>query len=164
MRWFSEQWASDDFLALDVPVNTDMQKDISSYETFAQFCLLYTLCSLLPGQHFSITLKSLSDNTAAEANSNFLFTTKVPLCFFMERMCMLIATVHAELDVSHIAGHSKELADKISRLSLDQPLPANLNASDRIRLPLSEIWFPFRSSKVFPKGSSVTWKLPNPRF
>jgi hypothetical protein len=30
MRWFSEQWTSADFLALDIPVHSDMQKDISS--------------------------------------------------------------------------------------------------------------------------------------
>ena len=164
MRWFSEQWTSEDFQSLDIPVNQDMQKDISSYEAFAQFCLLYSLCSLMPGQRFSITLTSLSDNTAAEANSNFLFTTKVPLCFFVERLCMLIATVRAELDVSHTAGHSNELADKISRLPLDKPLPSDLNAADRIRLPLTEIWFPFQRPQVFPNGASVSWKLPNPRF
>lgn len=117
-----------------------------------------------PGQRFPLTMKSLSDNTAAEANSNFLFTTKAPLCFFVERLCMLIATVHAELDVSHIAGHTNELADRISRLPLDNPLPSDLNASDRIRLQLSEIWFPFPEPKVFPKGASVSWKPPKPRF
>ena len=164
MRWFSEQWSPADFLALDIPVNSDMQKDISSYETFAQFCLLYSLCYFLPGQRFSVTLKSLSDNTAAEANSNFLFTTKVPLCYFVERLCMLISTVHAELDVSHIAGHSNDLADRISRLPLEDPLPPDLKASERIRLPLSEIWFPFHKPTVFPKGAKVAWKLPVSRF
>ena len=164
MRWFSEQWTSEDFQSLDIPVNQDMQKDISSYEAFAQFCLLYSWCSLMPGQRFSITLKSLSDNTAAETNSNFLFTTKVPLCFFVERLCMLIATVRAELGVSHIAGHSNELADKISRLPLDKPLSSDLNAADRIRLPLTGIWFPFQRPQLFPNGASVAWKLPNPRF
>ena len=164
MRWFSEQWSSADFLALDIPVNSDMQKDISSYETFAQFGLLYALCYFLPGQRISITLKSLSDNTAAEANSNFLFTTKTPLCYFVERLCMLISTVHAELDVSHIAGHSNDLADRISRLPLEDPLPPDLKASERIRLPLSEIWFPFHQPTVFPKGSKVAWKLPVSRF
>jgi hypothetical protein len=73
IRWFSEQWTSSDFLALDIPLHSDMHKNISSYETFAQFCLLYSLCHLLPDQRFSITLKSLSDNTAAEANSFFIY-------------------------------------------------------------------------------------------
>ena len=40
---------------------------------------------------------------------------------------MLISAVHAELDVSHIAGHSNDLADRISRL------PPDLQASERIR-------------------------------
>ena len=77
---------------------------------------------------------------------------------------MLISTVHAELDVSHIAGHSNDFADRISRLPLEDPLPPDLKASERIRLPLSEIWFPFHQPTVFPKGSKVAWKLPVSRF
>jgi hypothetical protein len=66
----------------------------------------------------------------------------------------------AEVDVSHIAGHSNDLADKISRLPLEDPLPPDLKESDRI----SGIWFSFHSPKVFPKGATVAWKLPASRF
>jgi hypothetical protein len=65
---------------------------------------------------------------------------------------MLISTVHAELDVSQIAGHSTALAARISRLPLEDPLPPDLKASERIRLPLSELWFPFHKPTVFPNG------------
>ena len=77
---------------------------------------------------------------------------------------MLISAVHAELDVSHIAGHSNDLADRISLLPLEDPLPPDLQASECIRLPLSEIWFPFHTPTVFPKGSKLAWKLPVSRF
>ena len=87
IRWFSEQWTSSDFLALDIPLHSDMHKNISSYETFAQFCLLYSLCHLLPDQRFSITLKSLSDNTAAEANS-FFYLPPNPRCAILWNDCV----------------------------------------------------------------------------
>ena len=48
LRWFSESWQYSDFHALGIPVHSDMQKDISSYETLAQIGLLYALCSLMP--------------------------------------------------------------------------------------------------------------------
>ena len=160
IRWFSEQWEFKDFHTLDIPVSTDMQKDISCYETLAQIGLLYTLCGLLPSQRFAITLRSQSDNTAAESTSNSLFTTKCPLCFFVERLCLLTATVHAHLDVTHIPGYANELADTLSRMDLTQDLPEGIRASDRIRIPLPDIWFPKREATVFPKGSTVQWPLP----
>ena len=137
-----------------------MQKDISSYETLAQIGLLFTLCSLLPSQRFALTLRSQSDNTAAESTANSLFTTKSPLCFFVERLCLLTASVHAQLDVTHIPGYANELADTLSRMDVSHPLPPNINASERIRIPLSQLWFPTREATVFPKGASVRWPIP----
>ena len=104
---------------MDIPVSREMQRDISSYETLAQIALLYVLCKFFPAQRFPIVLRSQSDNTGAEASSNSMFTTKIPLCFFVERLCLLTASVHAHLDVSHIPGYANDLADRISRLNLD---------------------------------------------
>ena len=149
-----------DFHALDIPVSTEMQKDISAYETLAQIALLYSLCKYFPAQRFAITLRTQSDNTGAESSANSMFTTKSPLCFFVERLCLLTATVHAHLDVSHIPGYANDLADKLSRLDLDQPIPADIEASERIRLPLANLWHPSSQIEIFPKGSSVQWPLP----
>ena len=87
-----------------------------------------------------------------------LFTTKSPLCYFVEKLCLLSAAVHAHLDVSHIPGYANDLADKISRMDLEQPFPDDLQAKDRIRIPLSSLWHPSRSVTVFSKGS---WPLPS---
>ena len=163
-RWFSERWHPSDFLDLQIPVSQDMQKDLGSYETLAKICLLYILGHLVPSQRIPVALKSLSDNTGAEANSNSLFTTKSPQCFFIEHLCMLTSTIHAALDVSHIPGHLNTLADRISRLNLDEALPADLKASERIRLSLDQLWYPQRNPTVFPKGSQLSWPLPQPRF
>ena len=160
IRWFSEQWTSADFLQLDIPVSSDMQKDISSYETLAQIALLFSLCHLLPAQRFALTLKSISDNTSAEAGSNSMFTTKAPLCFFLERLCLLCASVHAHLDVSHVPGYNNEFADKLSRMDLNEPLPNGIKASDRIRLQLAQLWHPQRPITICPAGATVQWPIP----
>ena len=156
MKWFSERWTYTDFHELDIPVSMDMQKDISSFETQAQIGLLFTLNRILPAQRLSITLRSQSDNTAAESTSNSLFSTKVPLCFFLNKLCLLSAIVHAQMDVTHILGYDNDLADTISRMDISQPLPLGLQASDRIRIDLRQIWFPTHEITVFPKGSTVS--------
>ena len=50
------------------------------------------------------------------------------LCYFVEKLCLLSAAVHAHLDVSHIPGYANDLADKISRMDLEQPFPDDLQA------------------------------------
>ena len=80
IRWFSERLTYQDFHQLDIPVSSDMRKDIS----MAQMGLLYSLCHLMPVQRFALTLRSQSDNTAAESTSNSMFTTKSPSCYFVE--------------------------------------------------------------------------------
>ena len=159
IKWFSEKWTYTDFHDLDIPVSMEMQKDISSYETLAQIGLLFTLNQILPAQRLSITLRSQSDNTAAESTSNSLFSTKVPLCFFLEKLCLLSAIMHAQMDVTHIPGYDNDLADTISRMDHSKPPPLGLQASDRIRIELRQIWFPTPEITVFPKGSTVSWPL-----
>lgn len=161
LRWFSQAWHPEDFTDLGVPVSTDMQKDISCYETLAQMCLLFIFCRMTPGNRVSLTLKSVSDNTGAEAGSNKLFSTKFPLCLFLERLCLLSSFCQATLDVSHISGPSNELADAISRWN-DQDLPPfGLKESDRITLSLSQLWFPKQEITVYPHGSTLSWPLPS---
>ena len=160
IRWFSEQWSYDDFHQRDIPVSKEMQRDISIYETLAQIGILYSLCHLLPAQLFALTLTSNSDNTAAEAGSNSMFTTKTPFCFFLECLCLLCASVHAQLDVSHIPGYANEFADQLSRMNLKEPFPAHIHASDRIRLLLPQLWHPPRPIQVCPAGASVQWPIP----
>lgn len=161
IRWFSERWSVTDFQALDIPVNNDSQKDISSYELLAQICLVYCFIHLKPGQRLGITIRSWSDNTGAEATGNTLFTTTFPLCLFAERLCILSSLAHAELDISHISGASNDLADAISRWNMDRLPPHGLRLSDRIRIQLSSIWNPKPEFQIYPTGSTVSWPLPS---
>ena len=68
--------------------------------------------------------------------------------------------MHNYIDVSHIPGYANELADMISRMNLEEPLPPSLQASDRIRISLDQIWHPTKAVSIFPKGSTVSWPLP----
>ena len=71
--WFFEQFVFQDFEPL-APVNPVMQRDISCYETLVQMALLQALALRFPFQRFGAVVPSLSDNTAAEAGANRLFT------------------------------------------------------------------------------------------
>ena len=150
----------EDFKALDIPVASDSQKDISSYELLAQMCLLFCFHRLLPGHRLNITVRSLSDNSGAEATGNKLFATTFPLCLFAERLCILSSLLNASLDISHISGASNELADAISRWDMQHLPPYGLKHEHRIRIALQSIWNPRSSFCIYPLGQSVSWPLP----
>lgn len=130
--WFSERWHPSNFHELGIPVSSDMQRDISCYEALAQIALLFALSRHVPALRLSVTVKSWSDNTGAEAGVNKFFSTKFPMALFLERLCLLCSSVHAVLDVSHIPGHLNVLADDISRWDENTSPPSDLNLSDRL--------------------------------
>lgn len=160
LRWFSERWSFQDFRDMEIPISEDTQKDIVCYETLAQMALLFVITRLFPGSRVSLIIKSLSDNTGAEAGINKLFTTKFPLCLFLERLSLMSASTNSNLDVSHIAGPSNELADAISRWNFDQSPPYGLSLSGRLRISLQQLWFPRPTVSIHPKGAQVSWPLP----
>ena len=91
--WFSETFHRSDFLPFGVPIHAEMQRDISCYEALAQGALILTASALASGCRIPILLKSQSDNTAAEAGSNSLFSTSRPLAFFLERLALLFLRI-----------------------------------------------------------------------
>ena len=124
--WFSERFSPEDFYQLEVEVNHNMQRDIVCYETLAQLAIVKLMTLNIPAQRYALRISSLSDNTGAEAGVNSLFTTKTPLAFFLEKLCITATTTGIHLDVSHISGKSNELADAISRWNLDGDPPAGV--------------------------------------
>ena len=82
--WFSLQLASQDFTQLQIPMHDNLQKDISSLETLAQIALVYITIQFFPGSRIPIKIPTLSDNTTAEAVSNKLFSTQMPIALFLE--------------------------------------------------------------------------------
>ena len=158
--WFSERFTPEDFYKLDVEVNHNMQRDIVCYETLAQLAIVKLLTRLIPAQRYALRISSLSDNTGAEAGINTLFTTKTPLAYFLEKLCITATSTGIHLDVSHISGKSNVLADAISRWNfLDAP-PTEVSLENRHRMTLPELWLGRSRVAVFPSHTSLSWPLP----
>ena len=159
-HWFSERYTLQDFIALNVELDKDLQKSITSMETLAQIAIMWISCRIHPGHRIPITLPSFSDNTGAESGSNRLFSTKTPQCWFLEKLCLLSTMSGMEMDVNHIAGPSNIEADGLSRWDGTESPPHNFRASDRIRISLSDLWIQSVVPRTFPSDAYLLWHLP----
>ena len=158
---FGFQNASTDFYQLEVEVNNKMQRDIVCYETLAQLAIVKLFAQCMPAQRYFLRISSLSDNTGAEAGVNSLFTTKLPLALFWEKLCITATTTGIQLDVSHISGKANELADAISRWNFNDAPPPGVDLAHRIRFALGDLWLGCPSASVFPSHTSLSWSLPS---
>jgi hypothetical protein len=158
--WFSLQLQHSDFKSLNIPIHEDLQKDIASLETLAQIALVFITIQQFPGARIPIKIPTLSDNTGAEAVSNKLFTTNLPLALFLEKLCLLISTSHVEVEVNHIPGKDNTYADALSRWTNSGDPPCNFLLKDRIELQLSTLWKLDRMPKLVPSSAWIPWKLP----
>ena len=158
--WFSLPMLPQDFKNLHIPLHDNLQKDISSLETLAQIALVYITIQFCPGSRIPIRIPTLSDNTTAEAISNKLFTTKMPLALFLEKLSMLVSVSNMEIDISHIPGHANDYADALSRWNgLGDP-PHHFLLHDRFPLTLQELWHLETHPKLYPPDTHIPWKLP----
>ena len=137
-----------------------MQRDIVSYETLAQIAVVMILSIHFLACKYPVCIRSLLDNTGAEAGSNALFTTKLPQCLFLERLCFLASITGIDLDVSHIAGSRNELADTLSRMTDFSNLPPGIYADHRIRFTLEKLWHTPREPSLHPSTAFISWQLP----
>ena len=161
-HWFSERYTGQQFTDLNIELESDLQKSITSMETLAQIAILWISCKTYPGHRIPITLPSFSDNTGAESGSNRLFSTKKPQCWFLEKLCLLSTMSGMEMNVGHIAGPINVEADGLSRWDGNGNPPHQFRASDRIRISLSDLWLQFRTPQTFPSDAFLLWKLPHP--
>lgn len=108
--WFSESFTFADFHQLGIPVNADLQRNITSMDTLAPMALVFIISRIFPARRIPICLRSLSDNARAESGSNKLFATSMPQCLFLEKLRVLSASVGVETDVGHIPGDFNDRA------------------------------------------------------
>lgn len=160
-HWFSLRLHKTDFDALVIPLHEDLQKAISSLETLAQMALVFTVIRMHPGFRIPIKISTLSDNTAAESSSNRLFSTSMPLALFLEKLSLLISKSSVEVSTSHIAGHDNDIADKLSRWDGSNPIPFNLNASDRVSFSLQDLWLNQSHPRLVPPDVWIPWSFPS---
>ena len=80
--WFSERFHVTDFQQFNIPMQSEAQKDIISYETLAQLALLVLCARCFGHARLRLRIPSWSDNTATESSINNMYTSKLPLAFF----------------------------------------------------------------------------------
>ena len=158
--WFSLQISHADFAALHIPVHEDLQKDITSLETLAQIALVYLAIQFFPGSRIPIRIPTLSDNTTAEAVSNKLFSTSMPIALFLEKLSVLVSSSCVDVDVSHIPGHDNDFADALSRWNGEGQPPHHFLLHDRFPITLRQIWCLDKHPRLFPNTVSLPWKFP----
>ena len=54
-HWFSERYTGQQFAALNIELESDLQKSITSMETLAQIAILWISCKTYPGHRIPIT-------------------------------------------------------------------------------------------------------------
>ena len=118
--WFSEMWSIQD-LRLTWPFLTKKaQAYISSFEALAQFILLQAAYHRQHHKHATFCLPTGSDNSAAEATLNTLFSTTWPLCHFLRLAAGWAHRHGVALQVSHLPGELNDWADDLSRDRLER--------------------------------------------
>ena len=117
---FSQTWTLDDLAILGLPLQHPAHRDITCYEALAQLGLMLCLRSVVPSARWVVRMRTLSDNTGAEAGINKLYSSHFQLSAFLKRLCMLACLTGIELDVGHVPGEKNDDADWLSRWN-DQP-------------------------------------------
>ena len=109
---------------------------------------------------YALRISTLSDNTGAEAGINSLFTTKIPLAFFLEKFCITATSIGIHLDVSHISGKANVLADAISRWNFHDAPPAEVALEHCHRMTLRDLWLGRSRVAIIPSHTSLSWPFP----
>ena len=158
--WFSECYCISDFAFANIPLHSSASSDISCYECLAQIALVVLLQNALPGSRLAIRLASFCDNTGAETAVNKLYSSKMPLAAFSQRLALLSSYCGIFLDATHIAGPKNVEADFLSRWRENQPLPSHWPSAGRRRLALRDLWFAHPQVQSEPPDACFPFQIP----
>ena len=158
--WFSERFTLDDLACLNIPLNTNAQRDIGCYELLAQIALVLLLAASMPGGRARICVRSMCDNSSAEATINKLTTTSSPMCFFAQQLALVAFRTAITLDCHHVSGFRNASADMLSRLDSMQFLDPEWEICHRVRFPVQKLWQQPWTVQVFPEGTPLLWQPP----
>ena len=158
--WFSECYCISDFAFANIPLHSSASSDISCYECLAQIALVVLLQNALPGSRLAIRLASFCDNTGAETAVNKLYSSKMPLAAFSQRLALLSSYCGIFLDATHIAGPKNVEADFLSRWREHQPLPSHWPSAGRRRLALRDLWFAHPQVQSEPPDACFPFQIP----
>ena len=113
--WFSEPWTSEQVRSFWPQLSGSPQQYIACFETLAQLALAMTARHSLGARAWQFALPAASDNTAAEARTEKLWSTAEPLMSFLKLAAGWAARHHIELLVTHLAGEQNSWADELGR-------------------------------------------------
>ena len=160
--WFSHRYTVSDFTSLGLPMQSNANLDISSYETLAQCFILICFWRISGSGRLAVTLPALSDNTGAESVCNRLYTSKVPLNLFVRKLSMWSSVTGVQLDCSHISGEKNDDADLLSRWDGQSELPDRFLPEHRVHISLSDFWHIRFAVTLHPPDAFLKWPLPEP--
>ena len=106
--WFAEQWNISEIR--DLSLRKPAQRSIACFEPLAQ-----TARKVIDAKQWRFALPSASDNTAAEAGTEKLWSTSEPLGTFLKMAAAWSARHQVELRVTHLAGEKNTWAVELSR-------------------------------------------------
>ena len=110
--WFAEHWHAAEIRAVWPQLAEAPQRYIACFETLAQLALAMTARRSLGAQQWTFCLPAASDNTAAEAQTEKLWSTAEPLGSFLKLTAAWAARHHIELLVTHLAGERNAWASQ----------------------------------------------------
>ncbi|CAE7281103.1 unnamed protein product, partial [Symbiodinium sp. KB8] len=160
--WFSHRYTVSDFTSLGLPLQSNANLDISSYETLAQCFVLICFWKISGSGRLAVSLPALSDNTGAESVCNRLYTSKVPLNLFVKKLSMWSSMTGIQLECSHISGEKNDDADLLSRWDGQSELPDRFLSESRVHISLSDFWYIRFAVTLHPKDAFLKWRFPEP--
>ncbi|CAE7038940.1 unnamed protein product [Symbiodinium sp. CCMP2592] len=158
--WFSERLTVQDFLDRSVPVDSDANLDIVSYETLAQVGLVRLFASACVGGRMRLQLPAFTDNSGTEAACNKMFTTVQPLAHFVQRLATVAWQSAITLDATHVSGCHNDDADMLSRWDGCSELPDRFQLSYRVDCSMPLLWDGAKDVRIFPDGAFLLWQPP----
>ena len=102
-------------------------------------------------KHFRFVLPAASDNTAAEAGVNRLFTTSEPLSGFLKIVAEWSAHSNVRLALTHLAGEKNAWADELSRNRISR---FQRRTHERERISLSSLSAPKGTITLRPQEAA----------
>ena len=106
VTWFAETWDC-----------ADVQAEWPCFETLAQLALMH-IAWTAEGQARSVCIPTGTDNAAAEAGVNKLFTTAWPLQMFVQLVAAWAHKLKWSIIASRVPGEYNTWADQLSRGNL----------------------------------------------
>lgn len=157
--WFSERFTSKDFDSIGLDLGRDLQKHIGFLEALAQLANLHLLTRSHSNHRVNLNFTTNTDNTSAEARLNNLFSTKYPMNKLCTRVSFLLAKHNIILDAQHVPGEYNDLADALNfwRGQVNDPLPAQVSPTDRVRFSLQHLWQFQSHPNTHPSNLRLHW-------